>query len=1237
MSKSPIKKPNIDYNPKRSVSYNKIEDNKIVFEPPVIDKNYLLKHLALAKENIEKTLEVFESSALQYAVTTNDLTVKSASRVLNSNVSNSQNITYPTYLYSLTQDGVSANLVSSVYETKSIGLWGNYSIKAIKLLDKSNKELDNIKSFLDSTEIENSLTYPIIMQNINVARGIAERLKEVRNPKLSILDIKKEYEGYNRSELIGVQVALNEQIIKVGEKIERDESLLKSEVSDTAKYYYDNIANRSLNSGITFANRTGKFSNIISNFIGLFDSEQKRINEDLTDRAIAFSEQASKIADDIVELATLQIYNQAIVEAGGAEEIDVVDTYRDLPDQIVVDNYIGQLSVGGATKPFISSVTDKGLDDIRGIFVEEEKFNSLKNILFWGNTTEINGGNIKAGSIEAGAIKIGDRPMDLVLTWGENQEIAGVDRPEVLMHLSHTVGSVTIEYNEIVTQFDILEAEVLTEDGSATPSIDETLYWIYLSLNDPADGFAKIVAQEYDIENKPEGDNIVLIGIWQNENGRGSLMTSYGSTIINGNNIMTGTVVADFIRVGTEEKTGDYLLGEISGIAVDVGSLSGELNTLEGNVYYPSTTLINGGNIQTGTVSAGALIIGERNISLTGKFSPNTTNGTVVSNGHLYYPGGYIGLPLATGEIQLSVSESDILSSPAAGIIYWVYADILGSISNGVFSPSSASLATVARTASSPYYGMPVDDTTDGANKHKYKKIGIWTTDADTIGTLALSLGQTFINGGDIKTGTLNADLVSISSDAGGVTIDSSGVLVDQGNFRMTDPYDNEIMLHDNINYIDDHSFEIAALRKGNYAYYIADQYAVDIYGYRSDYSWHLGDRGEVTGGSLNTVSNSNRTWVTNCFNDTACSVIVRHFTMNAMASISVVEETPRWISSNTSTTLTLSAPLSVAASAPYTTGSNENQLWFWDHYEILNGTFSAIVQQTDSWVNAGLTKWGDTAAIVENTPLSQMINIPYSSSSDSSVPDYSISMYLSTRSADPSTVLVRVFPWKRAEVMWSVPEDIRDNVGFSHTFTVTRDNPFAETEWKRYSVTIPKENIYLSADLLYIEISTTVSGDYVIIDGVQVSPNELPTPYNTEDSFMKFMKQENPSGIKLHEHPTSWTDFETTVTPGTGAYADATGIGKYCVIGPVCHFKLSYAINNVGSGSGGMYFDFPVTPAAMVSQEYIGPGREVSLTGLSYQVVYTNGKALLLRYDNTAPMTNGMRVNLSGTYEIDL
>jgi hypothetical protein len=1071
MSKNPIKKPNIDYNPKRSVSYNKIEDNKIIFDPPVIDKNYLLKHLALAKENIEKTLEVFESSALQYAVTTNDLTVKSASRILNSNVSNSQNITYPTYLYSLTQDGISANLVSSVYETKSIGLWGNYSIKAIKLLDKSNKELDNIKAFLDSTEIENSITYPIIMQNINVARGISERLKEVRNPKLSISDIKKEYEGYGKSELIGVQIALNEQIIKVGEKIERDESLLKSEVSDTAKYYYDNIANRSLNSGITFANKTGKFSNIISNFIGLFDSEQKRINEDLTDRAIAFSEQASKIADDIVELATLQIYNQAIVEAGGAEEIDVVETYRDLPDQLVVDTYINQLSGEGQVSTFISSVTSKNLEDIRDIFVENKTFNYLKSLLFWGDTVEINGGNIKAGTIEAGAIKIGDRPMSLSITWGENQEEAGASSPVVGLHLSHTDGVVSIEYDGGIKTNIINAAEVLLEDSS-TPSDPDTSYWIYITFDEPIDGIATILSRVYDNtadgNNKPEGDNIAVIGIWENELLFGTLMTSYGSTIINGNKIITGTVVADYIRVSGEPIDG-------STISESINNANQSIGILEDNLFWGDTTEIDGSNIRTGTVSAGSLSIGERNVSITGRFSPNTTDGTTVDNGHLYYPGGLLYVP-GFGE-NLTITGADVVALPVASETYWIYADILGSLDQDeVFIPTSATIASGI--------SVPADSET-----HKYKNIGIWTLDNNSYGVLSLSIGQTFINGDEITTGTISADLVSIESTQGGVRIDGSGIFVNQGTFRMSDSNNNEIMLYDGANLVDDHSFEILAryydpanspLGPNGYGNYVPSD--------GSWLTWAQGEMGIVTGttGANTSIICEDRNWDVNFFVGDSIFIEDR----NSM----YFEE--RTITSNTSNTITFSPGV---PTIPIGGGSFQFYI-FSDYIPIITSNYEEIL--------SGSALFGTTSVIATKKHISQIVPIPIGINQTG---PYTLSFYASRfedTQAD-TNVNIRVLPMIVDLV------EILDNVGWNDTFLVKSWNyndPVVganSLKWERFVFTF--NNIPANTDGLFIEIST--SSNSVLIDGAQLVPFGNATAYDPEASFMRFMSGQNTSG----------------------------------------------------------------------------------------------------------------------------
>lgn len=188
---------------------------------------------------------------------------------------------------------------------------------------------------------------------------------------------------------------------------------------------------------------------------------------------------------------------------------------------------------------------------------------------------------------------------------------------------------------------------------------------------------------------------------------------------------------------------------------------------LASNLFYGDTTTINGGNIQTGTIDAGAITLGARNVSLTGRFTANYSTATTPLNGHLWYEGGEIIIPGSSwAEAQMigpfTVVSGDKCVSPLADTVYWIYAEISGSTLNDIFIPNP-SLPALIKT------GTSIPEDTEESIKIK---VGIWQTDSVKKGVLALSIGQTYINGNEIITGTVIADYMRVGGGATQIGVD---------------------------------------------------------------------------------------------------------------------------------------------------------------------------------------------------------------------------------------------------------------------------------------------------------------------------------------------------------------------------------------------------------------------------------------------------------------------------------
>ncbi|MDI9367548.1 MAG: phage tail spike protein, partial [Thermotogota bacterium] len=187
----------------------------------------------------------------------------------------------------------------------------------------------------------------------------------------------------------------------------------------------------------------------------------------------------------------------------------------------------------------------------------------LKNNNFFGGDVEINGSNIKAGTIEAEAIAIGSGNRNFQL-WGVSFDA----NYEGLYNKFHATGGALVFYGE---------EDVWTLNTNTVSSLtDDTTYLIYVRLRKGVlDSADNAIILSSDMKEAEDATYYYYhIGFLEvgNSTTASFLATSYGWTIIHGSQIQTGTVYADYIRVGSPADTAIGLIDTKAQDALDAAA-----------------------------------------------------------------------------------------------------------------------------------------------------------------------------------------------------------------------------------------------------------------------------------------------------------------------------------------------------------------------------------------------------------------------------------------------------------------------------------------------------------------------------------------------------------------------------------------------------------------------------------------------------------------------------------------
>lgn len=116
-----------------------------------------------------------------------------------------------------------------------------------------------------------------------------------------------------------------------------------------------------------------------------------------------------------------------------------------------------------------------------------------------------------------------------------------------------------------------------------------------------------------------------------------------------------------------------------------------------------------------------------------------------------------------------------------------------------------------------------------------------------------------------------------------------------------------------------------------------------------------------------------------------------------------------------------------------------------------------------------------------------------------------------------------------------------------------------------------------------------------------------------------------------------AWTAYTPTVTASTGTFTTVSATGRYCRIGKIVIVSVAVTITTNGTAAGSIVFTLPSgLTSANGSPNYIGSGREGSLTGAMQQVVCGPNAttAYIQKYDGGYSGANGAGFSATLVYE---
>jgi hypothetical protein len=541
--------------------------------PPLMTVEYVIGLVDFLDEEVAYATEVVDADLKYAGVKLPEGAVQGALEKA-SGIPGASVVGYASYLASITSSTAHAGAIASAYQGFNTSVWGNASVLLIDLLQMISLESSTMRKHLLTSDTDQNTLETMVDWILGATDACAQVVAAVQD---TIVDsgITAEMEAYPVGDLIGSQAYMERHVVEQTSAASMKLASLRSIFgSSYNELFYSSMSDTQ---AISVESLTeGVFGTLVAGVASKEHMESLSSIDSISSRFETFDEVVPAILDSVKIAKLAQNINAHVVSLGGITASEAGDAIPASPD-LEVEAAMARGLFSDISEPSALAVYEQVTNINTDGFVAVEEFNLLKDHLYFDGEFSINGGDIRAGTLEVGALKVGDRPVTLDMMWGKNQLAPGNDQPEQVFHLSHSSGTMSIEDEGSIKTFAISAAEV-TVGGIGTCSDPNTAYWVYARIN-PDTMTAVIVAYE---DKQPADDDLVKLGMWITDTNRGRLITSYGTTVIMGNEIVTSTLIADIIAAH------EFVL--VGGAAADVNA--GSVKISAGAIVVEGSPLV---------------------------------------------------------------------------------------------------------------------------------------------------------------------------------------------------------------------------------------------------------------------------------------------------------------------------------------------------------------------------------------------------------------------------------------------------------------------------------------------------------------------------------------------------------------------------------------------------------------------------------------------------------------------
>lgn len=559
----PLKRPHIEYDRKEGLP-GAVTKPELPLDEYVLTKDRVLQELDAMFSELTAAAGLIDRDLEGTAVKVSSGAISDALGELAGR--NGDVISYTAYITGLTTGTQTGSTVAQAYRRFNSSVWGNASVILADVLRLISTEGRQMQAHLADHD-EDEQTLLLMLCWIEDAKIAIKCVVEAIQTAVADQSIREEFDSYTTGDLTGAQVFMERLVTEQLQRAELALGTLRTMfATEYAQSFYGAMAD---SQAVALTSKSGGvFGELVDALSQREQRESRSAITDITERGASFGEQMPEIVRAVAVAKFAQSVNREIAASGGIANIEVGDVYGVDPDT-ELDAAIREAHLGGAD-PSLTTAYEAAYDlaFLETQYAALADFEALQNLIFWRDTVEMDGGNLRAGTVEAGALKIGDRPAILNLVWGQNQTTPDVDGPVDLYHLSHSAGDFSTQVEGELKTFTITADEVPLAGDEGYPTEQGKIYWIYAKLIDTT---AQILAFD---GPQDLSDDLAKLGVWDCTGSLGRLMTSYGTSLINGGEIITDTLIAR--------------IGQFTGF-IKVGDAAADVNA--------GTTLIEGGKI----------------------------------------------------------------------------------------------------------------------------------------------------------------------------------------------------------------------------------------------------------------------------------------------------------------------------------------------------------------------------------------------------------------------------------------------------------------------------------------------------------------------------------------------------------------------------------------------------------------------------------------------------------------